>query len=58
MSTSSPFLYVKMEAEPEVAMKVVGFKYKVIIKPGMLVGDRSPGLQNLFLGGLPKAWVG
>lgn len=41
VSTSSPFPYAKTKAELEEAVKTVGFKYTVIMKPGLLVGDRS-----------------
>lgn len=65
MSTSSPFPYAKMKAELEEAMKVVGFKYTVIIRPGMLVGDRSDSrpaeavLRGIAkgLGGVSKQWL-
>ncbi len=65
VSTSSPFPYAKMKAELEEAMKVVGFKYTVIIRPGMLVGDRSDSrpAEAVFrgiakgLGGVSRKWL-
>ncbi|MCJ1461634.1 Protein fmp52, mitochondrial [Pseudocyphellaria aurata] len=41
VSTSSPFPYSKMKAEVEEAVKSVGFEHTVIVKPGMLMGNRS-----------------
>lgn len=65
VSTSSPFPYAKMKAELEEAMKEVGFKYTVIVRPGMLVGDRSDSrpAEAVFrgvakcLGGVRKKWL-
>lgn len=64
-STSSPFPYAKMKAELEEAVKAVGFKYTVIMKPGLLVGDRSDSrpAESVFrgiakgLGGVSKKWL-
>ncbi|KAI4159228.1 MAG: hypothetical protein LQ342_006748 [Letrouitia transgressa] len=41
VSTGSPFLYPKMKAELEEAIKGLGFPHTVIVKPGLLVGKRS-----------------
>lgn len=58
-STSSLFPYAKMKAELEEAMKVVGFKYTVIIRPGLLVGDRSDfRLAEYVLRGIAKGLGG
>ena len=65
VSTSSPFPYAKMKAELEEAVKAVGFKYTVIIKAGLLVGDRSDSrpVESVFrgiakgLGGVSKKWL-
>lgn len=63
VSASSPFPYAKMKAELEEAVKAVGFKY--IMKPGMLVGDRSDSrpVEGVFrgiakgLGSVSKKWL-
>ncbi|KAG4428892.1 hypothetical protein IFR05_015621 [Cadophora sp. M221] len=41
ISTTSHFAYPKMKAELEEAIKEVGFKKTVFIKPGMIVGTRE-----------------
>lgn len=54
-----------MKAELEEAMKVLGFKYTIIIRPGMLVGDRSDSrpAEAVFrgiakgLGGVSRKWL-
>lgn len=65
VSTSSPFPYAKMKAELEEAVKAVGSKYTVIMKPGLLVGDRSDSrpAEAVFrgiakgLGCVSKKWL-
>lgn len=65
VSVSSPFPYSKMKAELEEAVKAVGFKYTVIVKPGLLVGDRSDSrpAEAVFrgiakgLGEVSKKWL-
>lgn len=54
-----------MKAELEEAMKEVGFKYTILVRPGMLVGDRSDSrpAQAVFrgvakcLGGVSRKWL-
>ena len=41
VSTTSPFPYSKMKAELEEAVKALEFPYTVIVKPGLLMGDRT-----------------
>ena len=41
ISTSSPFPYSKMKAELEEETKKLDFQHTVIMKPGLLLGDRK-----------------
>ncbi|KAI9712465.1 MAG: hypothetical protein M1812_006880 [Candelaria pacifica] len=40
-STGAIFAYSRMKAELEDAVKALGFEHTVVIKPGLLVGDRE-----------------
>jgi uncharacterized protein YbjT (DUF2867 family) len=40
-STASYFAYPKMKGELEEAVKGLGFKHTVIVRPGLIVGDRT-----------------
>jgi uncharacterized protein YbjT (DUF2867 family) len=40
-NTAAYFAYPKMKGELEEAVKGLGFKYTVIVRPGLIVGERS-----------------
>lgn len=57
----SAFGYLRMKAELEEAVKGVGFEYTVVLKPGLLMGER--GERRVVEGALRGvarglAWVG
>jgi uncharacterized protein YbjT (DUF2867 family) len=64
-STTSPFPYVRMKAELEEAVKALEIPYTILVRPGMLVGDRSDSrpAEAIFrnvakgLGAISKRWL-
>lgn len=55
ISKQSHFAYLRMKAELEDAVKELGFPHTVIVKPGLLIGDRSDGrLAEAALKGFAK----
>jgi hypothetical protein len=49
VSKSSPFPYTRMKAELEEAVSKLGFKYVVLVKPGLLLGDRQDSRPAEFV---------
>lgn len=64
-STTSPFAFVRMKAELEEAVKALKIPYTVLVRPGLLVGDRTDSrpaeaiLRNVAkgLGAISKKWL-
>lgn len=64
-STSSIFPYTRMKGELDEAVKGIGFKHTIILKPGLLVGTRSDSRPGEFaarrvaalLGRLSGGWL-
>lgn len=65
ISKTSLFPYSRMKAELEEAVKSVGFQYTVLVRPGLLVGNRSEsrpaeGVLKAVakgLGSVSKTWL-
>lgn len=52
-NSSSYFPYLKMKGELEDSVKALGFKHVVIVRPGLIVGDRKkPQMAESALGKL------
>lgn len=57
-SASSMLPYPKMKGELEDAVKELGFETTVILRPGLLVGDRSERSFGQFAAGTVAGWMG
>ncbi|KAK3112342.1 Protein fmp52, mitochondrial [Teratosphaeriaceae sp. CCFEE 6253] len=55
-SSTSPLAYPKMKGELEEAVKALDFDHTVILRPGLIVGERAQ--TRMFEGGMRKmAWA-
>lgn len=57
-SPSSSIPYSKMKGELDEAVKAVGFKHTIILKPGLLVGTRGDSRPGEFMARKVAGWLG
>jgi uncharacterized protein YbjT (DUF2867 family) len=57
-SASSMLPYPKMKGELEDAVKELGFETTIILRPGLLIGNRSERSFGQFAAGTVAGWMG